>query len=285
MKIRLLLALLTLVPSAAFAWGDGCELRADRAAGTDAKGVEKVLIRIGAGDAKVIGRSSAVRIEARGTACASKQEYLDAAQIVIRREGNIVYVETELPQNNDGSWKLMGNNYAYIDIGIALPANIPVEAQDSSGDLVLEDLASLVLTDSSGDLEINRIAGAVDVTDSSGDIDIDYAGSARVRDSSGDVGIEHTKGMVNVVNDSSGDIEIVDVQNDVLIESDSSGGIRVEEVRGSVTVDSDSSGDIYAARVGGDFTVKSDTSGSIGHDSIGGKVSVPSNKRDDVDVE
>ena len=265
MKFRLLLTLLAMIPTAAFAWGDGCELRADRAAGTDAKGVEKVVLRMGAGDAKVIGRSNAVRVEARGTACASKQEFLDATQIVVRREGSVVYVETELPQNNDGSWKLMGNNYAYIDIGIALPSGIPVEAQDSSGDLVIEDLASLVLMDSSGDL------------------DIAYAGSARVRDSSGDVGIEHVKGAVNVVNDSSGDIHIADVQNDVLIESDSSGGIRVEEVRGSFTVESDSSGDIYAARVGGDFTVKSDTSGSIGHDSIGGRVSVPSNKRDDVD--
>lgn len=285
MKIRLLLALLTLIPAAAFAWGDGCEVRADRAAGTDAKGVEKVVIRTGAGDAKVIGRSSAVRIEARGTACASRQELLDATQIVVRREGNVVYVETELPQNNDGSWKLMGNNYAYIDIGIALPSNLPVEAEDSSGDLVIEDLASLKVSDSSGDLEINRVAGAVDVTDSSGDLDIAYAGSARVRDSSGDVDIEHVKDFVTVVNDSSGDIEIADVQCDVLIENDSSGGIRVEEVRGNVTVETDSSGDIYATRVGGDFTVKSDTSGSIGHDSIGGRVSVPSNKRDDVDVE
>ena len=64
-------------------------------AGVDAKGVEKVVIRAGAGDMKVVGRGNAVRIEARGVACAGKQEMLDAAQISVRREGNVVYVETD----------------------------------------------------------------------------------------------------------------------------------------------------------------------------------------------
>ncbi len=64
-------------------------------AGVDAKGVEKVVMRTGAGDMKVVGRGNAVRIEARGVACAAKQELLDAAQISVRREGNVVYVETD----------------------------------------------------------------------------------------------------------------------------------------------------------------------------------------------
>ena len=79
--------------------------RADRAGGVDAKGVEKVVMRTGAGDMKVVGRGNAVRIEARGVACAAKQELLDATQINVRREGNVVYVETDLPQNQDG-WSL-----------------------------------------------------------------------------------------------------------------------------------------------------------------------------------
>ena len=281
MKSSIWLALLAVVPAAAFAWGDGCKFHADRAAGTDAKGIEKVVIRAGAGDMKIVGRSNAVRVEARGTACGSKQELVDTTQITVRREGNVVYVETVLPQN-DGGWNL-GNEYAYIDIGIALPSNVPVEALDSSGDTVIEDLRELTLTDSSGDLEISRVAGLVDVGDSSGDLEIDHAGSVRVRDSSGDVNVAHVQGDVLVANDSSGDLEISDVQGNVKIEQDSSGGIRVEDVRGSVTVDTDSSGDIYAGRVTGDFTVSQDSSGTIGHDSIGGRVSVPANKDDDVE--
>ena len=273
------LLLLALVPVAASAWGDGCKLRADRAGGIEAAGVEKVVIRTGAGDMKVVGRGNAVRIEARGVACAAKQELLDATQISVRREGNVVYVETILPQNDD-SWTWGDNEYAYIDIGIALPSNIPVEATDSSGDATFEDLQALTLQDSSGDLNIDRIAGLADVGDSSGDIEIGSAGSVRVRDSSGDIDVDGVKGDVDVVLDSSGDIEIAKVTGNVRVEQDSSGGIRVEEVKGNVSVDSDSSGDIYAGNVTGDFTVSEDSSGSIGHESIGGRVSVPNNKRE-----
>ncbi|HEV7608119.1 MAG TPA: DUF4097 family beta strand repeat-containing protein [Steroidobacteraceae bacterium] len=279
MRSRYWLLLLAFGPAAALAWGDDCKFQADRAGGVDAKGVEKVVIRTGAGDMKVVGRGNAVRIEARGVACAAKQELLDSTQISVRREGNIVYVETVLPQNEDG-WSFLNNDYAYIDIGIALPVSIPVEATDSSGDATFEDLQALTLQDSSGDLQLERIAGLADVNDSSGDLDIEGAGSVRVRDSSGDVEIREVRADVEVIVDSSGDIHVEKVGGNVKIAQDSSGGIRIEDVKGSVTVDSDSSGDIYAGRVTGDFTVSEDSSGSIEHESIDGRITVPSNKRD-----
>ncbi|MEO8019037.1 MAG: DUF4097 family beta strand repeat-containing protein [Pseudomonadota bacterium] len=279
MRSRYWLLLLALGPATALAWGDGCEFREDRGGGVDAKGVEKVVIRAGAGDMKVVGRSNAVRIEARGVACAAKQELLDATRISVRREGNVVYVETVLPQNGDG-WSFVKNEYAYIDIGIALPATIPVDATDSSGDATFEDLQALVLQDSSGDLELERIAGLADVGDSSGDLNINGAGSVRVRDSSGDIEIEDVRTDVEVILDSSGDIHIEKVGGNVKVAQDSSGGIRIEDVKGSVVVESDSSGDIYAGRVSGDFTVNEDSSGSIEHESIGGQITVPTNKRD-----
>jgi hypothetical protein len=280
MRTRIWLLLVALGPATALAWGDDCKFRAERAAGVDAKGIEKVVIRAGAGDLKVVGRTNAVRVEARGTACAGKQQLLDGSQINMRREGNVVYVETALPQNDDGGWNWGKNEYAYIDIGIALPASVPVEAVDSSGDTVIEDLAALTIQDSSGDLEIHRIAGFADVADSSGDLDIDDAGSVRLRDSSGDIEIDKVREAVEITSDSSGDIHISQVGGNVRIGQDSSGGIRVEDVKGSVIVDSDSSGDIYAGHVGGDFTVTEDSSGDIDHDSVGGKVTIPANKRD-----
>jgi hypothetical protein len=283
MRSRIWLLILALGPATALAWGDECKFRAERAAGVDAKGLEKVVIRAGAGDMKVVGRASAVRVEARGTACAGKQQLLDASQISIRREGNVVYVETTLPQSTDGGWNWGKDEYAYIDIGIALPANVPVEAVDSSGDTVIEDLAALSIQDSSGDLEIHRIAGLADVNDSSGDLDIDDAGSARVRDSSGDIEIGKVREGVEITSDSSGDIHVAEVGGSVHVAQDSSGGIRVEDVKGNVIVDSDSSGDIYAGHVGGDFTVSEDSSGDIDHDSVGGKVTIPANKRDSDD--
>ena len=280
MRFRYPLLLIALIPATALAWGDGCKFQADRAGGVEASGVEKVVIRAGAGDMKVIGRGNAIRIEARGMACAARQELVDATQISVRREGNVVYVETTLPQNDDGDWHFGNSDYAYIDLGIALPTNIPVEAIDSSGDATFEDLKALTLQDSSGDLNLNRIAGVLDVSDSSSDIEIEGAGSVRVRDSSGDIDVDEVRGDVDVVNDSSGDIEIAKVDGSVRVEQDSSGSIRAEHVKGSVTVDSDSSGDIYAGYVGGDFTVTDDSSGSISHESITGRISVPKNKED-----
>jgi len=276
------LILFALLPAGAFAWGDDCKVRAERAGGIDINGVEKVVIRAGAGDLKVQGDSSATRIEARGEACANKQELLDAAQITVRREGNVVYVETKLPQSEGNSF--WGNDdYAYIDLEISLPSRLPVDGTDSSGDAVFEDLQSLQVQDSSGDLKLARIPGAVDVTDSSGDLTIRDVGSVRVRDSSGDMQIDHVRSDVTVQMDSSGDMRISKVDGNVRVEQDSSGGIHIEDVKGSVKVDSDSSGDIYAGHVGGDFTVSEDSSGSIGHSAIAGRISVPSNKEDDVE--
>ncbi len=67
MGSRIWLVLLALGPATALAWGDDCKFHADRAAGVDAKGIEKVVIRAGAGDMKIVGRTNAVRVEARGT--------------------------------------------------------------------------------------------------------------------------------------------------------------------------------------------------------------------------
>jgi DUF4097 and DUF4098 domain-containing protein YvlB len=279
MRFRYLLLLIALAPATSQAWDVGCKFKADRAAGIEAGGVEKVVIRAGAGDMKVVGRGNAVRIEARGVACAAKQELLDTTQISVRREGSVVYVETTLPQSEDDD-KWGNNDYAYIDLGIALPSSIPVEATDSSGDATFEDLNSLTLQDGSGDLTITRIAGPTDVSDSSGDIEIEVAGSVRLQDSSGDVDVDDVHGDVHVAIDSSGDLEIARVDGSVHVAQDSSGSIRAEHVKGSVTVDSDSSGDIYAGFVGGDFTVSSDSSGSIDHESINGKITVPRNKED-----
>jgi hypothetical protein len=278
MKSKICLMLLALGPATASAsWGNQCEFRADRAGGVDAKGVEKVILRAGAGDLKVIGRSDAVRIEARGIACASKQELLDASRLSVRREGNVVTIETSLPQD-DPNWLPVVDGQAYIELGIALPATIAVEAIDSSGDASLENLRSLQLQDSSGDLEVQQIAELADISDSSGDLEIDGAGSVRVRDSSGDIEIEDVRGDVEVTSDSSGDMRISEVAGGVRVLQDSSGSIRIEDVKGSVVVEQDSSGDIYAARVGGDFTVNGDSSGSIEHEAVRGAVHVPANK-------
>lgn len=268
MKTGYWMALAILVAGPALAWGDECKFRAERTGVADTAGIQKVVIHAGAGDLKVNGHGNANRIEARGIACAGKQDLLDATQVNVRREGNVVWIETAIPESS---------SYAYIDLGVSLPDNIPVEAIDSSGDAAFEQLAALNLTDSSGDLKLRRIAGPLELTDSSGDISIDGAGSVKLSDSSGDMQVAHVRGDVEVLVDSSGDMRITDVDGNVTVQQDTSGNIRVEDVKGSVTVNSDSSGDIYAGRVGGDFTVRQKGSGDIDHGEVGGKISLPPN--------
>src|SRR5688500_13515744 len=117
MRSRYWLPLIALLPTAAFAWGDHCEFRAERSGGIEAKGAEKIVIRAGAGNLKVSGGTDVTRVQATGQACASKQALLDAVQISVRREANTIYVETTLPQNDDdGSWGK--NDHAWLDIDI-----------------------------------------------------------------------------------------------------------------------------------------------------------------------
>jgi hypothetical protein len=263
------LSLLALVDSAS-AWD--CEFSAQRAGAVDVAGVQKVVLRTGAGELEVNGRDGAARVSASGTACASSQELLDAMQISVRREGNTAFVETNIPIDK---LRTLNDAYAYIDIDVDVPSNLPVEAQDSSGEAELRNLAALDMRDSSGELEIERVKGAVAVQDSSGEVRIRDVGSVKLEDSSGDIHIEKVAGAVDILSDSSGDIVVRDAGGKVDVRQDSAGDIRVSDVRGSFDVGIDSSGSIHARNVDGDFTVGSDGSGSITHENVKGKISTP----------
>jgi hypothetical protein len=266
------LSLLALADPAA-AWGD-CKFRAERSGTIEVAGAQKIVMRTGAGELEVNGRDGASRISASGTACASSQELLDAMQISVRREGNTAFVETNIPIDK---LRDQSNSYAYIDVDVEVPSSLPVEAQDSSGEAELRNLAALDMRDSSGELEIERVKGAVSVLDSSGEVRIREVGSVKLEDSSGDIVIEKVAGVVDIVADSSGDIVVRDAGGKVDVRQDSSGDIRVSDVRGSFDVGIDSSGSIHARNIDGDFTVGSDGSGSITHENVKGRISTPEN--------
>jgi hypothetical protein len=254
--------------AASASFGNDCKFTADRSAGLDLAGIERVVILTGAGDLDVRGSATAKRIELRGKACASSQEFLDGTNLKVRRDGNVATLETDIPEARS-------RDHAWIDVDIALPASLPVEVTDSSGDSELRDLRTLQVQDSSGDLRIESIAESLDVRDSSGEIVIDKAGSVKLQDSSGNINVREVARDVEVSSDSSGDIEIRGVTGRVHIVQDSSGDIRVSQVKGSVEVEADSSGDIRVADIGGDFTVQDDGSGDVNYEKVTGRVSVP----------
>lgn len=268
--LPILIAGLGLTPAAQA--DDWCKHRAERTASIDTTGAKRIVIGTGAGDLKVRGESGRSKVDAKGNACASSEELLGKIQIETRRDGDTVYLKTLMPEMKDGNW--FGSTYASLELEIALPDSIPLDLEDSSGDLELSKVKSAVVADSSGDMEIEDISGDLEVTDSSGEIEIErVAGNLKLSDSSGDVTVEEVQGDVVIPIDSSGDIRVVQAGS-VHIRNDTSGEIYVRNVNRDVRVDTDSSGDINVEQVGGNFTVGADSSGSVHHSKVVGTVQV-----------
>jgi hypothetical protein len=245
-----LLALLFAAESAA-AWDNDCNYSAQRESRLDLAGVERVEISARAGDLEV-NAGSGNDLLASGRACASSQALLDQSLLHVRRNGNVAEIVVQLPGEMNG----IGTFYAWLDLRVTVPAAIPVQIVDSSGDIDLRDVNVTQLTDSSGDIVASRLKG--DIT---------------INDSSGDVRLDDTAGRVTVT-DSSGDI-VIDGARDVFIPVDSSGDIDVEHVSGSVRIDRDSSGDVKIADVGGNVEVLADSSGGVRVARVKGTVRVP----------
>jgi hypothetical protein len=253
-----------------------CRYSAAREAGIDTNGARRAVIKAAAGDLTVRGSKTASRVHATGQACAASQRGLDSIRIEARRDGDTVYIETVLP--DDDSWM----RHESLDLTVELPASLEIRLTDSSGDLSVEGVKDLQVEDSSGDQRIRDIGGNVKVTDSSGEIDIkEIRGNVEVSDSSGDVLIADVTGSVTIPVDSSGGLTFRRVQGAVHIETDSSGDISIDEVNHDVQIDNDSSGDIRVSAVGGNLIVAHDSSGDIEHRNVLGKVHIPASKRDD----
>jgi hypothetical protein len=248
LRIAALLALLSL-PLTALARDLDCRYGVDRKAIVDTAGATRVEIMARAGDLTVRPDSGPTLV-AEGRACASNQDFLDQTQLHVRRQGDVVQVQVQVPDEMKG----IGLLYATLDLTVSVPVGLPVEVTDSSGDMTLESVRVVKIQDSSGDISARGLKGDVEIEDSSGDIRIeDTAGVVRVNDSSGDIVIRGASG-VNVPLDSSGDIDVERVSGDVRIDRDSSGDIRVAAVGGNLEVLADGSGEVRVTGVKG--TVK-----------------------------
>ena len=243
--------LLALVALPAGAWGTDCKFSAERQASIDTAGAERVEIMARGGTLNV-RPGAGERVQASGKACASHEKYLAETQLHARRQGNVVQVFVQVPEDMKG----LGTFYATLDLAVQVPASLPVQVTDTSGDATIEKVRLVRLTDSSGDLELRDLTSDVEIEDSSGSIRV-----------------ENAAGLVKIT-DSSGDI-IVHGARDVVIPSDSSGGIEIRRVTGSVRIENDSSGDIVVADVGRDVEVLADSSGDVQVSEAQGKVTLP----------
>jgi hypothetical protein len=265
--IVLLTPLALALPSAAFAWGDSCKVKAPRQATVDAAGASSVRVEAKAGSLKIMGEEGLAEVQAQGTACAKNEKALEKVQLRAERSGSEVRVVVDIPVG----W----NQGGALDLEVRVPAGLAVEVEDGSGEIEIDAVASLKLKDGSGEIEVTGVKGDVSVHDGSGEIKlVDVGGDVRVHDGSGEIEIQGAKGSV-IVEDGSGEIEIVDVTGNVTIENDGSGGIVVRGVGQDVRVGRDGSGSIRVQDVGGDFTVEKDGSGGIDHSGVQGEVNIP----------
>lgn len=235
---------------------DSCKFEKSIDKTLDVSKSEILAISAAAGDLDVTGVSGTTQAVIHGRVCASKDTWLEQSDVTTT-SGKRAEIDVSLP-NSDGSWLSLGSSYVWMDLTIEVPDDLALDVRDSSGDMLLENIASIQIKDSSGDIEVENARGSVSISDSSGDIEIDKA--------DGDVTIE---------SDSSGDIDAMDINGSVLVKSDSSGDIEVSNVSDNVVVERDSSGDISADGVGGDFRVLKDGSGSISSSGVEGEVDIP----------
>ena len=255
-----LLALFTSL-AAGPAVAGGCRHKAERSAADDLAGLDTVEIFARAGELEVRGSSKSTGVSARGDGCTSREDMLAAMDIVLRRLDDRLQVLVEMPDISGETERRWRDEYAVMDLTVELPDTVAVIVHDSSGGMTLHNLGSLEVTDSSGDIEIDQVAGPVLIPqDSSGDIDIRGVGAVTIQvDSSGEIYVEDAD-SVTIANDTSGDITLRRIQGDVLIGNDSSGGISVRDV-------------------GGSFIVENDTSGGIRYRNVAGAVSVPEQRQ------
>lgn len=221
-----------------------CEAEEPRDATVDAAGASSIKVDARAGSLRIEGRPGTGKVVVRGTACTSDRSLLEGIRLVAERRGGVVHVEAVLP-DHDGFGSIWGRRYAYLHLVIEVPDGVPLDVSDSSGDAVVERVASLRIEDSSGELLIRHVRGDVTVSDSSGELVIeDVGGTVRIRDTSGEIQVRNAAAVI-VESDGSGEIDIAGIRGSVLIQDDGSGGIDVVDVGGDLTVEEDGSGGVH----------------------------------------
>ncbi|QAU25105.1 hypothetical protein EO087_14850 [Dyella sp. M7H15-1] len=249
------LALLLALPLTAAA--HECRYTAPRNLHDDLAGIRGVQIELHSQDMHLTGDGNSKTLDVTGRACASSQSALEHLQLTTRREGDQLIIDV-----GGGGFevRLFGVSYAYLDLQMKLPANMPISINTGSGDAYVHGLAQLNAQAGSGDLHIDDISGEVSVTTGSGDVELSDVGSLRA----GSIG--------------SGDLQARSIHGDAHLGSVGSGDVTLENVGGNVDVGTIGSGDLVVRDVRGNFTVGAKGSGDVSHSNIGGKVSVP---RDD----
>ncbi|MEL6341761.1 MAG: DUF4097 family beta strand repeat-containing protein [Myxococcota bacterium] len=222
----------------------------------DAAGIERLHLSQGVGDVEIVGDEAATGIEMRITLLGPKstKQDADARRDVIMNleDDNGVARATAFFQD-------FGLRYT-MRVTLTVPASLAVDVIDETGDLSVINVADLTVDDSTGDIWLEQISGAVTVIDGTGDVEMtDIFGDVLIEDSTGDIDVNDVDGDVGI-EDDTGDVEVHGVDGDVDI-VDGTGDIRASRVSGTVTI-SDTTGDIDLQECG-DVDIQEDSTGDV----------------------
>jgi hypothetical protein len=269
--MRSFLLLISLVPALAAA--NECRFTAQHDFDVDAAGLRTVALALASSDAVVEGVAGLARVEVRGRACASDQAWLAGLGVDQQRSADRLTITPKQVRHDAQGF---ASGYAYVDLHLRVPAALAIDIEGSSGDAEVRNVAALNFDTSSGDLRVDKVAGALTIEVSSGDVSGGDIGSVDVRSTaSGDIRLRDVHGDVEVARSGSGDLRFDNVGGGVHIGSVGSGDVSVSHVERDVGVDSIGSGDVGVSDVGGNLTVRSKGSGDVRQHDVRGTVSVP----------
>ena len=203
-----------------------------------AQDVRRLEIRAGAGSLTVTGREGLAAIEVKAEVVARhvRDEDMDGflkdrVELTLEKRGEVAVLVSRV---RDRLRLFRFDDDAVINLTVSVPKDMPLEIDDGSGSIAVEDLAAVRIEDGSGSISVDRIAGEVEIDDGSGEIEInDVKGNVSVDDGSGEMRIRRVGGTVTV-DDGSGSIVIKDVEKDVRLITTGSGGVDVSNVKGQV---------------------------------------------------
>ncbi len=202
------------------------------------QGVKRFEIEAGAGSLTVTGRDGLTAIEVKAEIVARhvRDEDMDGflkdrIELILEKRGDAAVLVSRIRER----LRLFSlDDDAVINLTVSVPKDMPLEIDDGSGSVVVEDLAAVRIDDGSGSIRVDRIAGEVKIDDGSGGIEIDdVKGNVSVDDGSGEILIRRVGGTVTI-DDGSGSIDIKDVDKDVRLVRTGSGGVDVSNVKGQV---------------------------------------------------
>ena len=242
-----------------------CRFSADLEVTIDALGIERVNIDAAEGDLAVQGHADLSQIRVTGRACAKSEAAVQQIQLLSNTEGIDAYIEAKIPSRRGRS------SNATLDLKVAVPSHMALIVRDTTGEVLVRNVAALQLQDGTGGIEVESVSGGVSITDGTGATVIrGVGGSLQLKDGTGEVEISDVQGSVSV-DDGTGAMTVSEVGGSVDLK-DGTGDIEVEGIAGSVAVQ-DGSGDVSISRVEGSLALRSG-SGRVRLAEIQGSVAV-----------